>query len=71
MAGKQLDIARWSGGRWVIFRRATIARIPRTTTTAVVYFTTTVPLGTHLRAFLPQSQVGTDYQNGYSNFVVN
>lgn len=71
LAGKQLDIARWSGGRWVIFRRATIARIPRTTTTAVVYFTTTVPLGTHLRAFLPQSQVGTDYQNGYSNFVVN
>jgi hypothetical protein len=26
--------------------------------------------GTHLRAFLPKSQVGSDYLDGHSNFVV-
>jgi plastocyanin len=71
MAGKRLDIARWSGGRWLIFRHATIARIPRTTTTSVVYFTAPVRLGTKLRAFLPSNQVGPDYTEGHSNFVVN
>jgi plastocyanin len=70
MAGKRLDIARRIGGRWVTYRTATIGKIARTSTTSVVYFVTVVPSGTHLRAFLPQSQAGSDYFAGHSNFVV-
>jgi hypothetical protein len=69
-AGKQLDITRRIGGTWVTFKRVTITRIARTTTTSVAYFNAVVRPGTHLRAFLPQSQAGTDYLAGHSNFVV-
>lgn len=71
MAGKQLDVARWSNGRWVVYRQATLRSIQRTPTTSVAYFTSYVRLGTKLRAFLPASQVGSDYLEGHSNFVVN
>ena len=70
MAGKQLDIARRIGGRYVVYRHATITSIGRTSTTSVSYFVTVVKPGTHLRAFLPKSQVGSDYLDGHSNFVV-
>ena len=70
MAGKQLDIARRVGGKYVTFRHATITSITRTSTTSVAYFVVVVPAGTHLRAFLPKSQVGSDYLDGHSNFVV-
>ena len=69
-AGKQLDIARRIGGRYVTFKHVTIGRIARTTTTSVAYFTAVVRPGTHLRAFLPKSQAGADYLDGHSNFVV-
>ncbi len=70
MAGKQLDIARRVGGTYVTYRHATITSIARTSTTSVAYFVTVVPSGTHLRAFLPKNQVGNDYLDGHSNFVV-
>jgi plastocyanin len=70
MAGKQLDIARRVGGRYVVFTHVKIASIARTSTTSVAYFVTVVRAGTHLRAFLPKSQVGTGYLDGHSNFVV-
>jgi plastocyanin len=70
MAGKQLDIARRIGGKYVTYRHATITSIARTSTTSVAYFVTVVPAGTHLRACLPKSQVGSDYLDGHSNFVV-
>ena len=70
MAGKQLDIARRIGGRYVTYMHATITSIARTSTTSVAYFVTVVRPGTHLRAFLPKSQVGSDYLDGHSNFVV-
>ena len=70
MAGKQLDIARRIGGKYVTFRHATITSIARTSTTSVAYVVIVVPAGTHLRAFLPKSQVGSDYLDGHSNFVV-
>jgi len=69
-AGKRIDVARRVGGRYVVYRSATIGSIARTSTTSVVYFTTVVPAGTHLRAFLPQSQAGSDYIEAHSNFVV-
>jgi plastocyanin len=70
MAGKQLDIARRIGGRYVVYQHATLTSIARTSTTSVAYFVTSVQAGTHLRAFLPKSQVGSDYLDGHSNFVV-
>ena len=70
MAGKQLDIARRIGGKYVTYTHATITSIARTSTTSVAYFVTVVRPGTHLRAFLPQSQVGSGYLDGHSNFVV-
>jgi plastocyanin len=70
MAGKQLDIARRIGGKYVVFTHAKIASIARTSTTSVAYFVIVVRAGTHLRAFLPKAQVGTDYLDGHSNFVV-
>ena len=70
MAGKQLEIARRIGGRYVVFRHVTISSIARTSTTSVAYFVTFVPPGTHLRTFLPQSKVGSGYLDGHSNFVV-
>lgn len=71
LAGKRIDITRRIGGRWVTFRQATLVSIPRTPTTSVSYFTTTVRLGTKLRVFIAQSQVGSQYLPGHSNFIVN
>jgi hypothetical protein len=45
-------------------------RASRTSTTSVAYFVIVVRAGTHLRAFLSKAQVGTDYLDGHSNFVV-
>jgi plastocyanin len=70
MAGKRLDIARRAGGRYLTYMHATVTSIARTSTTSVAYFVTIVRPGTHLRAFLPKSQVGSDYLDGHSNFVV-
>jgi hypothetical protein len=72
MAGKIVNITRWLPGRgYVTFRTATLQAIPRTPTTSVAYFTTLVNLGTKLRIFMPASQVGSDYLEGHSNFIVN
>jgi hypothetical protein len=72
MAGKTVNITRWLPGRgYVTFRTATLQAIPRTPTTSVAYFTTLVNLGTKLRIFMPASQVGSDYLEGHSNFIVN
>ena len=72
MAGKIVNITRWLPGRgYVTFRTATLQAIPRTPTTSVSYFTTLVNLGTKLRIFMPASQVGSDYLEGHSNFIVN
>ena len=70
MAGKRLDIARRIGSRYVTYKHVTITSIGRTSTTSVAYFITIVRPGTHLRAFLAQSQLGSEYLGGHSNFVV-
>jgi plastocyanin len=72
MAGKTVNITRWLPGRgYVTFKTATLQSIARTPTTSVAYFTTLVNLGTKLRIFMPASQVGADYLEGHSNFIVN
>jgi plastocyanin len=72
MAGKLVNITRWLPGRgYVTFRTATLQTIPRTPTTSDAYFTTFVRPGTKLRIFMPANQVGTDYFEGHSNFIVN
>jgi plastocyanin len=72
MAGKLVNITRWLPGRgYVTFRTATLQAIPRTPTTSDAYFTTFVQPGTKLRIFMPANQVGTDYFEGHSNFIVN
>jgi plastocyanin len=72
MAGKTVNITSWVPGRgWVTFKQATLQNLARTPTTSVAYFTTFVRLGTKLRIFMPQSQVGSDYFQGHSNFIVN
>jgi plastocyanin len=71
MAGKTADVTRRIGGRYVPIRQVQLSSIPRTPTTSVAYFTTTVPLGTHLRIFMSAGQVGSDYFAAHSNFIVN
>ena len=72
MAGKRVNVTRWLPGRgWLTFRTATLQAIPRTPTTSDAYFTTFVRAGTKLRIFMPADQVGTDYFEGHSNFIVN
>jgi plastocyanin len=72
MAGKTINITRFIRGRgYVTFRTAKLGSLARTPTTSVSYFTTFVNLGTKLRIFMPQSQVGADYLDGHSNFIVN
>ena len=72
MAGKLVNVTRWLPGRgYVTFRTATLQAIPRTPTTSDAYFTTFVRPGTKLRIFMPANQVGTDYFEGHSNFIVN
>jgi plastocyanin len=72
MAGKRVDVTRWIAGRgWVRFRSGTLQSLTRTPTTSVLYFTTSVRLGTKLRIFMSQNQVGPDYLDAHSNFIVN
>jgi plastocyanin len=72
MAGKRVNVTRWLPGRgWVTFRTATLQGLTRTPTTSDAYVTAFVRPGTKLRIFMPQSQVGTDYLDGHSNFIVN
>ena len=69
MAGKTVDVARWSGGHWVTIGQVQLASIARTSTVAVGNVTSFVPLGTKLRVFMSAAQAGPDYANGQSNFV--
>ena len=72
MAGKSVNVTRWVPGRgWVTFRTAPLTKLERTPTTSVAYVTAFVRPGAKLRIFMPQSQVGADYLDGHSNFVVN
>jgi plastocyanin len=72
MAGKLVNVTRWVPGRgWVTFKQATLQAIPRTPTTSDAYVTTLVRSGTKLRIFMPANQVGPDYFEGHSNFIVN
>ena len=72
MAGKLANVTRWVPGRgYVTFRTATLLSIVRSPTTSVAYFTTLVKLGTKLRIFMAANQVGADYLEGHSNFIVN
>jgi plastocyanin len=72
MAGKRVNITRWLPGRgWVTFGTAALQALARTPTTSDAYFTTFVRLGTKLRIFMPADQVGPDYLDGHSNFIVN
>jgi plastocyanin len=72
MAGKLVNVTRWVPGRgWVTFKQATLQAIGRTPTTSDVYVTTLVRSGTKLRIFMPANQVGPDYFEGHSNFIVN
>jgi plastocyanin len=72
MAGKQVNITRFIPGRgYVTFKSATLQGLSRTPTTSVSYFTTFVNLGTKLRIFMTAGQVGADYLDGHSNFIVN
>jgi plastocyanin len=72
MAGKSVSITRWVPGiGWVTFRRAALQAIERTPTTSDAYVNLSVRLGTKLRIFFPQREVGSDYLAGHSNFIVN
>jgi plastocyanin len=72
LAGKNVNVTRWVPGRgWLTIRQATLQKLTRTPTTSVSYFTTLVRPGTKLRIFMPSSQVGSDYLEGHSNFIVN
>jgi plastocyanin len=72
MAGKLVNATQWLPGRgWVTFKTATLQAIGRTPTTSDAYFTTFVQPGTKLRIFMPADQVGPDYLDGHSNFIVN
>jgi plastocyanin len=72
MAGKQVNITRFIPARgYVAFKSATLQGLSRTPTTSVSYFTTFVNLGTKLRIFMTAGQVGADYLDGHSNFIVN
>jgi plastocyanin len=72
MAGKTVNVTRWVPGRgWATFRTATLQKLTRTPTTSVAYVTALVRPGAKLRIFMPQSQVGADYLDGHSNFIVN
>jgi plastocyanin len=72
MAGRHVNVTRWTPGRgWVTFQQATLQSIARTPTTSDAYVTTFVRLGTKLRIFMPAAEVGADYSEGHSNFIVN
>jgi plastocyanin len=69
MAGKTIDVARWSGSGWTTVSQAQLQSIARTSTVAVGHVTSFVNLGTKLRVFMPAAQAGPDYADGHSNFV--
>jgi plastocyanin len=69
MAGKTVDVARWTHGSWTTISQAQLQSIARTDTVAVGHVTSFVPLGTKLRVFLTAAQTGSDYAEGHSNFV--
>jgi len=69
MAGKTVDVARWSGGHWVTIGQTQLESIARTSTVAVGHVTSDVPLSTKLRVFMTAAEAGPDYADGHSNFV--
>jgi plastocyanin len=69
MAGKTVDVARWTNGGWTTLTQVQLQSIARTSTIAVNSFSSYVKLGTKLRIFMPSSQTGPDYIDGHSNFV--
>jgi plastocyanin len=69
MAGKMIDVARWTGNGWTTVSQAQLQSIARTSTVAVGHVTSFVSLGTKLRVFLPATQAAPDYVDGHSNFV--
>jgi plastocyanin len=69
MAGKTVDVARWTSAGWTTIGQAQLESIARTSTVAVGHVTSYVNLGTKLRVFLPASQTAPDYIEGHSNFV--
>ena len=69
MAGKTVDVARWTRSGWTTISQAQLQSIARTSTVAVGHVTSMVSLGTKLRVFLPASQTSPDYIEGHSNFV--
>jgi plastocyanin len=72
MAGKTVNVTRWVSGRgWTTLQSVTLQKLERTPTTSVAYVTTFVRTGAKLRIFMPQTQVGADYLDGHSNFIVN
>jgi len=69
MAGKTVDVSRWTSSGWTTISQAQLQSIARTSTVAVGHVTSFVNLGTKLRVFLPASQTSPDYIEGHSNFV--
>ena len=69
MAGKTVDVSRWSGSGWTTIGQVQLQSIARTSTVAVGHVTSFVNLGTKLRVFLPAAQTAPDYMEGHSNFV--
>lgn len=69
MAGKTVDVSRWTSSGWTTIGQAQLQSIARTSTVAVGHVTSFVNLGTKLRVFLPASQTSPDYIEGHSNFV--
>jgi plastocyanin len=70
MSGKTVDLARWTGGRYLTFAQAQLQPIARTSTIATTVFTAPFRLGTKLRVFMPSTQTAPDYIDGHSNFVI-
>jgi len=69
MAGKTVDVARWTSSGWTTIGQAQLQSIARTSTVAVGHVTSFVNLGTKLRVFMTAAQAGPDYADGHSNFV--
>src|SRR5262245_37413674 len=70
MAGKTVELTRFSGGQWVTVGQQQLSSIARTNTTVVATFTSGVPDRTKLRIFMRSTQTSPDYLDGHSNFVV-
>ena len=70
MAGKTVDLARWTGSGYSTFGQVQLQSIARTNTIATATFASQLRLGTKLRVFMPSSQTSPDYIDGHSNFVI-